>query len=411
MGQPEVAILLVNNTQLGGAERRFARVWSGLRRRGVSAALVINRSLRDSLVRAGVLGPDDEPIVVIAEPFGAMVRTLFGEPSARTGLSVRLGFWLSKLDYVLGCGSVGWWLLRHRPRLMHLVLGGAYVAWPSQLLGSAPPAVLSIVCPDLREMVGNGLGEWVYRSSIRKAGLVDALTEPIRDGLVRSGVAFERIRVSSGSFVDTTRFAPVRRKEPWVVFSGRFVEEKNPLLFIEACVLVRSRLQTRLPGLRFFVIGDGPLRSRVEAAVAQEGLSSSVEVGWRDDVEQILGRAQVFLSLQRTDNYPSQALLEAMACECAVVATDVGQTERLVDGRVGLRVDATPTAVAEAVVQLLANPVRTAQMGRQGRRRVMASHSTDAYLDYVESVYAGIAGGSPVTGVARFTPSRLTPHA
>ncbi|TKB75448.1 MAG: hypothetical protein E8D45_07480, partial [Nitrospira sp.] len=163
MGRPEVAILLVSNTQLGGAERRFARVWSGLRRRGVSATLVINRSLRDGLVRAGGLGPDDEPIVVMGEPFGAVARRLFGEPGAGTGLSARLGFWLSKLDYVLGCGSVGWWLLRRRPRVIHLVLGGAYVAWPSQLLGSAPPAVLSIVCPDLRGMVGTGLGEWVYR--------------------------------------------------------------------------------------------------------------------------------------------------------------------------------------------------------------------------------------------------------
>ncbi len=120
----------------------------------------------------------------------------------------------------------------------------------------------------------------------------------------------------------------------------------------------------------------------------------------------------MFVSLQRTDNYPSQALLEAMACECAVVATDVGQTSKLVDDRVGTRVSPDPSAVADAVCRFMEDSVQARALGREGRRRVLTTHSTDAYLDYVESVYAA-ATGSPLAankGVP-YDASRFTTHA
>jgi glycosyltransferase involved in cell wall biosynthesis len=410
MHRTDVAIVLINNTQVGGAERRFARVWTGLRRRSRSATLIVNRSLFRRLVRAGVLSHADAPVVVMPEPFGALACLVFGEIETRTGVVARLGFWLGKLDYVLGSWAMAWWLLIHRPRLIHAVLGGAYVVWPSQMLGLAPPTLLSMVCPSLRGMAGTGLGERLYRRALKRAAVVDALTDSIRDELIRSDTPADRIRVSSGSFVDTHRYRSREHKEPWVAFTGRLVEEKNPMLFVEACALIRRRLHGRLPRLRFFVVGDGPLRGEIDGAVARLGLSSCLETGWRDDVESVLGAAQVFVSLQRTDNYPSQALLEAMACECAVVATDVGQTNRLVDDRVGLRVESRAAAVADAVCRILEEPARARGMGRQGRRLVVESHSTDAYLDYVESVYAAAIGGSPVTTKTGAFASGFTSH-
>lgn len=399
----DLAIVLINNTQVGGAERRFARVWAGLRRRGWAVTLIINRSLLQHLIRARVLSPDDKAIVVMAEPFGTIVRVCCGRS--------RLGFWIAKVDYLLAAVRLMGWLLMKRPKALHLILGGAYLAWPSQVLGLAPPAVLSLVCEDLREMVGTGLGERLYRGALKRAAVIDALTVPIREGLIRSGLSAGRIRVSSGSFVDVNRFRPREPKEPWVVFAGRLVEEKNPLLFVEACRLIRQQWGERVPGLRFFLIGDGPFRDEVARALVRHGLTDIVETGWRDDVEMVLAGAGLFVSLQRTDNYPSQALLEAMACECAVVATDVGQTRRLVDESVGALCQANPEAIASALSRLLEDPDGARAMGRQGRRRVLERHSIDAYLDYVESVYAEATGGFTGAGVAKCTPSRLTPHA
>lgn len=362
---PDVALVLLNNSGLGGTERRFAQVYRGLRARKIAVSLVINVSLQQRLVQSGLLEPDAAGFVV-KEPVGKAVHAL------------------RKMDYALACMSVGWWLFRTRPKVMHLVLGGAYVALPAQALGWAPPAVLSLVCPSLRDLVGSALGLWLYRRALKRAALVDALTESVGAMVESAGVAPERIRVSSGSCVDTNRFRPASTKKPWVVFSGRLVEEKNPLLFVEACALVHRLM----PEARFFLLGDGPLRRPVEESIRRHKLEVCTEVGWREEVKEILGSALLFASLQRMDNYPSQALLEAMACGASVVATDVGLTGKLVDDAVGLRVQADPVSVADALVRLLADPERTQALGERGRERVLREHSMEAYLTHLEGLYA-----------------------
>jgi glycosyltransferase involved in cell wall biosynthesis len=228
---------------------------------------------------------------------------------------------------------------------------------------------------------------------------VDALTESVQQMVASEGVAKERIHVPFGSCVDTQRFRPAD-KQPWVVFSGRLIPEKDPLLFVRACALVRDRLKDRIPSLRMFLLGDGPLRSEVEVLVGQQGLGAWMQTGWSERVESVLSQAAVFVSLQQTDNYPSQALLEAMASGAAVVATDIGLTWKLVDHEVGRRVQPDPHTLAEAIIEMLKNPVQAAAMGRLARERVVRHHSLDRYLDYIQNLYAQ-AHGDQCSGLSQ----------
>ena len=386
----DVAVVLLNNTALGGAERRFAQVYAGLRRRNLAIALVINESLLTALIRAEVIAPG-QAALVLKEPFGRLATRLSRYAGSATRVSAllsSLAFWVRKIDYAIACVSVGRWVLRSRPKLLHLVLGGAYVALPLQLLRAAPPAVVSVVCPSLRAMVGARAGLYLYRLALRRARVVDALTDRVRAEVQAEGVAEERVRVSSGSCIDTARFRPASAKRPWVVFAGRLVAEKNPALFVQASAMVHQRF----PSARFFVLGAGPLQGEIEELIRQLDLTTCTDIGWRDRVESVLSEALIFVSLQRTDNYPSQAVLEAMACGTAVVATDVGLTFNLVDDTVGCRVTPTATAVADAVSRLLASPEQAVLMGQRARQRVMQQHSMEAYLDYLVSLYAQASG-------------------
>ncbi|HEY6084355.1 MAG TPA: glycosyltransferase, partial [Nitrospira sp.] len=301
----------------------------------------------------------------------------------------RVAFVLRKLDYALWLVHVAMWVWRRRPRALHLVLGGAYLALPIQLIGIAPPAVLSVVCPNLREMVGSRLALPLYRLALRFAARVDALTESVRRMVEAEGVMAEQIYVPTGSCVDTQRFRTAD-KEPWVVFCGRLIPDKGPMLFMRASGLVCDRMKGRLPNLRIFLLGEGPLRAEIDAQVEERGLGQWMQVGWNEHVESVLSHAVVFVSLQRIDNYPSQALLEAMASCAAVVATDVGLTRKLVDEQVGRLVRPDPESVAQAIISLLDDPIQTAAMGRRARERVVQQHSLERYLDYIQNVYATV---------------------
>lgn len=375
-----VALVLVNNSGIGGTERRFAQVYRRLRQRGQPVSLAINASLHRRLVEAGLLAAD-APDLLFREPVG------------------RWWFGLRKLDYLLAAGQLAWWLLKRRPAALHLVLGGAYVALPAQWAGWAPPALLSIVCPSLAEMVGSPAGLALYRRAMRAAARIDVLTESVRDMARKEGVPAERLSLSAGSCVDVEKYRPAPSKQPWVVFAGRLIEEKNPLLFVQACAMVRREA----PQARFFLLGDGPMRGLVEEARRRLGLAGCMEVGWREDLAGVLGEALIFASLQRMDNYPSQALLEAMASGTAVVATDVGLTAKLVPDAVGLRVPPDAAALARAMLALLRDAPKAEAMGRQARALVLREHSMDAYAQYLETQYAALverAEGRPACAEA-----------
>jgi glycosyltransferase involved in cell wall biosynthesis len=98
------------------------------------------------------------------------------------------------------------------------------------------------------------------------------------------------------------------------------------------------------------------------------------------------------VSLQRQDNYPTQSLLEAMACGAVPVATDVGLTWKLVDEATGIRVKPNPDDIAESVIGLLRDPQRCDRLGRAARQRVLERHSEDQYYAYLDTLYARVEG-------------------
>src|SRR6266849_7582949 len=371
--------ILINNTGIGGSERRLGRLFSLIVGADPEAVLIIKAGLWEKLVVAGVVMNQEGRVWRLPEPWGRLADGL----GLRQGV---LSFGLRKLDYVLFGLML---LVRYGVAarcLFHLVLGGAYVALPLMLLRPDHRVVISVTNRNLAELVGVSWALPLYRVALLKCVCVDALTEGVRMDLLQRGIAREKIAVPSGSAIDVEQYQPSPSKEPWVVFVGRLIEAKNPVLFLEA---VPAILRT-VPPARFFLFGDGPLRPQVEQALDRLCLRGFVERGFRASLEPVLGKARVFVSLQRQDNYPSQSLLEAMACGTVPVATDVGLTWKLVDETTGIRVKPDPGPIAEAVIALLQDSQRCDRLGRAARQRVVEQHSDERYRTYLGSLYARV---------------------
>ena len=373
--------VLINNTGLGGAERRLGRLFARMADGNADTSLVINASLWNRLQTAGVVTGREQRIWRLAEPLGRMAEWA----GLRQGAPA---FWLRKLDYLLFACLL---LVRYAPAprcLFYLVLGGAYVVLPLMLLRPDHRIIISVTNRNLAGLVGVPWALPVFRFALARCGLIDALSEGVRTDLVWRGLSDQKITVSPGSVVDLDHYQPDPKKEPWVVFAGRLIEEKNPLLFLEA---VPTILQA-VPDSRCFLLGEGPLRPLVEGALDRLHLRGLVETGFHTDLAPVLSKARLFVSLQRLDNYPSQSLLEAMACGTATVATDVGLTWQLVNETTGVRIKPDPEQIAQAVISLLKDPERCDQLGQAARRRVAERHSEDRYRAYLEGLYRRLGG-------------------
>jgi colanic acid/amylovoran biosynthesis glycosyltransferase len=163
---------------------------------------------------------------------------------------------------------------------------------------------------------------------------------------------------------------------PQLVCVGRLSEQKGHLLLLEAIAPLANE---DLP-FKLVLVGDGELRPQVEAAIAQYGLSSCVEItGWASsaEVRQHIVNSRALVLPSFAEGLPV-VLMEALALARPVVSTYVAGIPELVEpGRSGWLVP--PGAVEELTAALrevlLADPKTLSAMGEQGRSRVVQQHN------------------------------------
>jgi len=113
------------------------------------------------------------------------------------------------------------------------------------------------------------------------------------------------------------------------------------------------------PDIKFKIIGDGDQSRKIGEELSKpsyEGIA--VQTGYSDNPSEILSSASIFLSLQRTSNYPSRSLAEALASGAYPVVTAAGDTELFLKGCPHFSyvpIDFSPIDLFEAIANFLGN--------------------------------------------------------
>jgi glycosyltransferase involved in cell wall biosynthesis len=151
--------------------------------------------------------------------------------------------------------------------------------------------------------------------------------------------------------------------------------EKRVDLFIEAVAAARRENAA----IRGYVAGEGPERERLERLAEGSGVAL---LGVRRDVLELIRAADAVCLPSEAEALP-MSILEAMALERPVVATDVGGTaEQVVDGETGYLVPAGGAEpIQRALLALSADPTRAREMGAAGRRRQRERFGGEAMVD------------------------------
>jgi len=179
---------------------------------------------------------------------------------------------------------------------------------------------------------------------------------------------------------DPNRFAPPPQpppSPPTLLTVGRLVPRKG----IDTVLQALPVLLAEFPGLRYWVVGDGSDRARLEQIAHNLGVTQAVEfVGQVSDqiLPEVYRMAHIFVMPVREEQETASiegfgiVYLEAAASGLPVVAgRSGGAVEAVQEGKTGFLVPPNdPEALIQALRKLLTDPALRRRMGQTGRRWV-----------------------------------------
>jgi glycosyltransferase involved in cell wall biosynthesis len=177
---------------------------------------------------------------------------------------------------------------------------------------------------------------------------------------------------------------------------GRLCEIKNHAMLIESA----SRI--KISGTAFVIVGDGHLRSEIEAQARAAGLDGSVIfTGFRGDAASLYADFDIAALTSLNEGTPL-TLIEAMGCGCALASTEVGGVADLM-GRRRETLDGftvwdhgvtAPSRDVEAFTNglkyLIELPRLRREMGERGRAFVSSRLSKGRLVGDIENLYRGL---------------------
>ena len=171
---------------------------------------------------------------------------------------------------------------------------------------------------------------------------------------------------------------------------GRLDPQKGFDLLIEAFAAVR----TEIPEVALLIIGEGRARESLQQSCRDWGCEAVVIfAGERTDARRFLRKFAIYAQPSRFEGTPN-ALMEAMAAGCPVVATGVdGVAEIVVDSLSGRLVAPNDVpALLEALLILLADREAACALGRAGQRVMATAYSPERLQTGFSSILDALSG-------------------
>ena len=199
--------------------------------------------------------------------------------------------------------------------------------------------------------------------------------------------------------IDTTLFKPpppekdAERERPTVVTAARVFPLKDIETLIRACDVTRRRV----PDVHFVVFGnntvDKPYTDRCMALIDELGVGDNFTfAGYHSNPAELYHEGDVFALSSISEGFPF-SVIEAMACERPVVATDVGGVKEALVGGIGIVVPPRGfEPLGDGLADLLLDDDRRRELGRLSRERAVDEFGVERMLDAHREAYERFAG-------------------
>lgn len=247
-----------------------------------------------------------------------------------------------------------------------------------------------------------------YHEVFRETDIFLPVSVSLQQRLTALNCPAEKIRILH-SGIDCEKFVYAQKSlienEPVKILSiARLVEKKG----VEYALRAVAKVAEKQPNIRYRVVGDGPLRDKLEGLIKELGISVQAQIiGWanHEEVIRLLTDSHLLMAPSVTasdgdeEGIPN-AVKEAMAMGLPVLSTrHSGIPELVEDGVSGVLVpERDVAALAQGLNQLIERADLWPAMGKAGRARVLDEYEIKALNLELERIYEECALRTPRAG-------------
>lgn len=397
-----ILLVGIHGDYIGGAQKRYLSLFNYISRQRKDYYLVINKKLYLSLKNNNVLKScENVRVLTLYNEKNLETFNFVQDPSRKklaenskkkiSGVRLFLGqrktFLKSILIWITFVYEFRKIIKELKCKVVYTIWTGGMYAWPlKKIYGfKVIHSYNDSLVQDISKKYWKCLDSEYY--VLKHCDKIDFLSRGIVNSLEREigEINPQKISVSPNSFINYEKYMPQYPKENSVIFLSRLKEIKNPMLFLHAIKILNEGNRDS-SGIKFYIFGDGPLESDIINFINNYRLSNVYFGGLVYETWKHLSNSKVFVSIQEGNNYPSQALIEAMACENAIIASDVGETRLLVSDNEGILVNLSAADIANAINELFTTPGLIEKLGKNARKKVIENHTIEKFADYFYSL-------------------------
>jgi len=205
-------------------------------------------------------------------------------------------------------------------------------------------------------------------------------------------VPFDEILATAKTSAQSLGFLDGR---PFVVCAGRLDEQKNFDVTIRGLARILDRT-----GAGAVIFGEGPLRKHLQVRIQECGVQDKILLpGWVPSIWGALKSARMFISLSRYEGHPN-VVLEAMACGCPLVVSDIPSHREFLDDTTAILVERyeDPDALADAVFRVFADEQAALARSRAARARLDRGYSVATISSKYEAAYEAVVARRKLAG-------------
>lgn len=246
-------------------------------------------------------------------------------------------------------------------------------------------AIYEITSPDIADYLNKRSVFFLKSIDVYNAVSLSVYNRIINIGENKNDYLFSKLRYNKTPFyIPSDEITEVYQKQKLILFCSRFIERKNPILFLKAGVEILKNH----PEYKLTMLGDGPLTSSLNELATSSGVGERISIYRTSKPSVVFKSSEVYISLIEPDNVPSQSAMEALDFGNILIVSNTGNSNIFVENNNGFLTPLDQKDLVRFIEKTITLPiVEKRNMAINSKKLLNKRFSPNDFLGELELVY------------------------